>query len=147
MDNQLPQSEPERRGGARPGAGRKPQAVKFASELARLDKRIAKHLATYVDNMDVLANGGYARVEEQWAPAGSLYVGSGEFMRRMYPEKPVDELVLIKRTVSIADKDRQANEYLINRIAGKPTERKEHVFPDKPLHEMTEEELRAIAES
>ncbi len=43
--------------------------------------------------------------------------------------------------------DRGAGQYLIDRIAGKPTERKEHTFPDKPLEDMTEDELRAIAES
>lgn len=112
-------------GGARPGAGRKSRAEKFARPIAAGEKRIADRLPELIDNMLMLANGGYERVEEQWAPAGSLYVGSGEFQRRMYPYKPSDELVLVKRTVSVADRDRAANEYLINRIMGKPTERQE----------------------
>jgi hypothetical protein len=112
-------------GGARPGAGRKRKADQFAGAIARAEKKIADRLPELVDNMLILANGGYERVEEQWAPAGSLWIGSGEFQRRMYPDRDPNELVLVKRTVSIADRDRQANEYLINRILGKPIERQE----------------------
>lgn len=112
-------------GGARHGSGRKPSAIKFETAIAQAEGRIADRLPSLIDNMFVLADGGYERVEEQWAPAGSLYIGSGEFQRRMYPALPDDELVLVKRTMSVADKDRQANEYLINRVMGKPTERQE----------------------
>lgn len=108
-------------GGARPGSGRKAKAEKFKLPIARAEKRIADRLPELIENMFVLANGGYERVEEQWAPAGSLYVGGG----KMYPDLPDEELVLIKRTSSIADRDRAANQYLIDRIMGKPTERQE----------------------
>lgn len=107
------------------GPGRKPKAQKFARPIARAEKRIADRLPELIDNMFVLANGGYERVEEEWQPAGLIYVGSGEFARRAYPALPDDELVLVKRKASIADKDRQANEYLLNRILGKPIERAE----------------------
>lgn len=133
-------------GGARPNAGRKLKTDKFKQPIAKAEKRIADRLPELIDNMFHLAMGGYERVEEQYAPAGSLYVGSGAHTRLMYPDKDPDELVLVKRTVSIADKDRTANQYLIDRIMGKPTERREHSFP-KPLEEMTDDELRAIAES
>lgn len=113
-------------GGARPGSGRKPSAIKFETAIAQAEGRIADRLPSLIDNMFVLADGGYERVEEQWAPAGSLYIGSGEFQRRMYPDLADDKLVLIKRTMSVADKDRQANQYLIDRVMGKPTERQEH---------------------
>lgn len=105
--------------------GRPARADKHARPIARAEKQIADRLPSLIDNMLRLADGGYERVEEQWAPAGSLYVGSGEWQRKMYPDKPDDELVLIKRTVSVADKDRAANQYLIDRIMGKPTERQE----------------------
>jgi hypothetical protein len=43
--------------------------------------------------------------------------------------------------------DYKAIAYLVDRIMGKPTERKEHSFPDKPLEDMSEDELRAIRDS
>lgn len=110
-------------GGARPGAGRKAKAEKFKQPIAKAEKRIADRLPSLIDNMLILANGGYERVEEQWARADSLYIGSGADAKRMYPEAEDDELVLVKRTVSIADRDRQANQYLIDRIMGKATQR------------------------
>jgi hypothetical protein len=106
-------------------SGRPRKTDKYGRAIARAEKKIADRLPELIDNMFVLASGGYARVEEQWAPAGSLWVGSGDSLRRMYPEKELDELVLVRRTASIADRDRQANEYLINRIMGKPIERQE----------------------
>jgi hypothetical protein len=107
------------------GPGRRPKAIKFARPIARAEKQIADHLPELIENLFVLANGGYERVEEEWQPAGLVYVGTGEFARRAFPEMESNELVLVKRKSSIADKDRQANEYLINRILGKPTERAE----------------------
>jgi hypothetical protein len=119
------------------GPGRPKKADKYAGAIARAEKRIADGLPALIDNMFVLANGGYERVEEQWAPAGSLWIGSGESQRRMYPELKLDDLVLVKRTVSIADKDRQANEYLINRIMGKPVERQEITGADGGIIEVS----------
>lgn len=107
------------------GPGRPRKADKYAGAIAKAEKQIADRLPELVDNMLHLANGGYERVEEQWTPAGSLFIGSGEWMRPMYPGLDPDELVLVKRTTSVADKDRAANEYLINRILGKPIERQE----------------------
>lgn len=112
-------------GGRRPGAGRKPKDEKFKLPIARAEQRIADHLPELIDNMLHLANGGYERVEEEWQPAGLIYVGSGEFAQRAFPDLESDKLVLVKRKSSIADKDRAANEYLINRILGKPIERAE----------------------
>lgn len=137
---------PFRKGQSGNPAGRPRKADTHAGAIARAEKQIADKLPSLIENMLILANGGYERVEEQYAPAGSLFIGSGEFMRRMYPDKPDEELVLVKRTVSIADRDRAANQYLIDRIMGKPTERRELALTDKPLHEMTDDELRAIAE-
>lgn len=106
-------------------SGRPRRSDKFAGAISQAEQRIAQRLPELIDNMFHLAMGGYERVEEQWAPAGTLWVGSGDSLRRMYPQAQADEMVLIKRTVSVADKDRQANEYLINRILGKPIERQE----------------------
>jgi|SRR6185369_10509908 len=112
------------------GPGRQPKRDKFARPIARAEKQIADRLPELIDNMLTLASGGYERVEEEYQPAGMIYIGSGEFARRAYPDLPDDQLVLVKRKSSIADKDRQANEYLINRIMGKPTERQEIMGED-----------------
>lgn len=106
-------------GGARPGAGRKAKAEKFKQPIAKAEKRIADRLPSLIDNMFALADG-------VWVEETTL-----EGARIVYQRPP----------------DRQANEYLINRIMGKPTDRKEHTFPDKPLEEMTEDELRQIRDS
>jgi hypothetical protein len=105
-------------GGARPGAGRKRKSDKFAGQIAKAESRIADRLLDYLDNMEQLAAGIWMDEVDK----------EGE--RRLYLRAP----------------DRQANEYLINRIMGKPTERKELTLP-KPLEEMTEDELRAVLES
>jgi len=112
------------------GPGRKPKADKFARPIARAEKQIADRLPELIDNMLMLACGGYERIEEEWQPAGSLYIGSGKDSVKMYPDLPDGELVLVKRKRSIADRDRAANEYLINRILGKPTERQEFSGPE-----------------
>ena len=110
--------------------GRPKKADKFGAPVARAEKQIADKLPSLIENMFHLANGGYERIEEQWAPAGSLFIGSGKDAMAMYPDKDPDELVLVKRTRSIADKDRAANQYLIDRIMGKPIDRKEVSGPD-----------------
>jgi hypothetical protein len=106
-------------GGARPGAGRKRKSDKFAGQIAKAEQRIADRLADYIDNLQLLADG--VLVQEELIPGQPM----------VFKRPP----------------DRQANEYLINRIMGKPTDRKELVTPDKPLEEMTEDELRAILKS
>jgi hypothetical protein len=83
-------------GGARPGAGRKPKAQVYESEITKADRRIAKNLVRYIENMEQLADG--LMLEETDTRTGRT---------RVYTTAP----------------DRQANEYLINRIMGKPTER------------------------
>ena len=110
--------------------GRPKKADKFAAPISRAERQIADKLPQLIENMLLLANGGYEVVSEEWAPAGSLYVGTGRAVEKMYPGKPDDEIVLVKRTVSIASKDRAANQYLIDRIMGKPTERQEVSGPE-----------------
>ena len=85
------------RGGARPGAGRKPKAETYARPIRAAEDRIADRLPVLVDRLLDLASG--VTVQE---------VGSdGE--ARVYTRPP----------------DRQAAEYLLNRIMGKPTDRSE----------------------
>jgi hypothetical protein len=88
------------------GPGRPSTKDKFVGAIAKADTRIAKNLSRYIENMEALADGVF--VEEM------TIVG----VRMVYQRPP----------------DRAANEYLINRIMGKPTERKELSGPDgEPL--------------
>ena len=90
------------RGGARPGAGRKAKRDKYGTAIQRAEKQIVDKLPQLIDNMMALADG--VLVEETTLTGG----------RVVYQRPP----------------DRQANEYLINRIMGKPTERQEVSGPE-----------------
>lgn len=126
------------------GPGRPRKRDQNAGAVARAEKQIRDRLPDLIENMLILANGGYERVEEQWARADSLYIGSGADAKRMYPDLEPDELVLVKRTVSIADCDRTANQYLIDRIMGKATQRIQgrmlNITPEQ-LAKMTDNDL------
>lgn len=79
------------------GPGRPKKADKHAGAVARAEKKIAENLPQLIDNMLELAAG--VTVQEVDKESGLT----------VYTKPP----------------DRQANEYLINRIMGKPTERQE----------------------
>lgn len=89
----------EGHGGARPGAGRKPKREVFEGEITKADRRLAKNLIRHIENMERLANG--ILVQETNTKTGATFV-------------------------YVASPDRQANEYLINRVMGKPIERQQH---------------------
>lgn len=112
-------------GGARPRAGRKRKATKYELAVTEAEDKIVDHLPAILDNLIKLANGGYERVVEDWQPAGLVTIGSGEHWSLAYPDKDPDELVMVKRSVSVADKDRAANQYLVDRILGKPTQKQD----------------------
>ena len=85
------------RGGTRAGAGRKAKRDKHAGAINKAEKRIKDRLPELIDNLFELAEG----VEVQERDANGAV--------KVYSRPP----------------DRQANEYLLNRIMGKPTERHE----------------------
>jgi hypothetical protein len=96
-------------GGARPGAGRKPKDEKFKQPIAKAEKKIADKLPWLIDQMMELATGVIVQeFDRDGAP-------------RVYQRPP----------------DYKAISYLVDRIMGKPTERKEitgedgaALFPD-----------------
>lgn len=129
------------KGGKRPGAGRKktapPPLPRVISEEAKA--LIESHEAALVQNLIDLANGGYERTEQVWKPAGSIYIdvemkdrkgqvkvdrGGRPIRRRVkaYPKLPADQLVLVETKVSVADRDRAANVYLLDRLRGRPAQ-------------------------
>lgn len=116
-----------RHGGKRAGAGRKSKATtKLRADIvAEADKAICDELPKLINNMVRLANGGYPRVEERWEPGEVLTPGEdGKEPTRK------TELVLVERKVSTADADRAANQYLIDRILGKPKQAVEMSGPN-----------------
>ena len=105
-------------GGARPGAGRKPQPDKFKIPIAKAEQKIADKLPWLIDQAMELAEGVVIQeADKDGSP-------------RIYQRPP----------------DMNAIKYLVDRIMGKPTERRELTL-DKPLEEMTEDELKRILES
>lgn len=95
-------------GGARPGAGRKPKDEKFKQPIAKAEKQIADRLPHLIEKMMELADGV---LTEKISVDG----------RVIYQNPP----------------DYKALSYLIDRVMGKPTERKEitgdagaPLFPD-----------------
>lgn len=83
-------------------AGRPRKSEQLAGQIARAERRIADRLPELIDKMFELAEG--VQVEKQSILFGPV----------VYKEPP----------------NRQAIEYLINRVMGKPTERKELSGPD-----------------
>lgn len=105
-------------GGARPGAGRKKKSDKFAGQIKKAENMIADRLPWLIEKAFELAEG--VTVQKS-TPVGGLVI---------YQEAP----------------DLGAIKYLADRIMGKPTERRELTL-DKPLEEMTNDELRGILQS
>ncbi len=94
------------RGGARAGAGRKSKQDKHKLAINRAEKQIKDRLPDLIDNLFELAEG----VEVQEVDKDGK--------TRIYSRPP----------------DRQANEYLINRIMGKPVERTETEATNETTH-------------
>ncbi len=118
------------KGGARPGAGRKPKAIKYERPINAAEKQIVQKLPAIMREQIRLALGGIETVKEEWEPAGLVQIDGeiinpdGKSLRikqLAFPGLPADQLVLVKKTVEQALPDRNAGQYLIDRIHGKPT--------------------------
>jgi hypothetical protein len=131
---------PNGHGGARPGSGPKPRSQRFARPIAAAEKRVADWLPHLIETMKSLADGGTLRTEEKWVSAGSVTVEgilvdekTGRARRvkvPAFPDLPPDAMVLVeRRTITLAP-DARANEYLIDRIMGRPVQKEELSGPD-----------------
>ncbi len=120
-------------GGARNNSGRKSKRIKFAGPVGKLDKKLAAHVEKAAANLIQLADGGYERVTRVMKMAGSLT--RSEFVEKegprggiimlrkevpMFPDLPPETLICVEERREWADPDRAANEYIIDRIAGRP---------------------------
>ena len=144
------QSKPKsKRGGKRAGAGRKTaEQVKARQDLnAAVDGVIGEMALDLVANLKRLADGGYKRVTLTEEPAATITRvdvvrdkdGNPTFDARgnpvtaeqpAFPQAEPGEMVVTRRVVEVADGDRAANEYLLNRRLGKPKQAVELSGPD-----------------
>lgn len=141
------QDHPDNQGGARDGAGRMRNADRFEAEVQSFTALAAKGLGQCFDNLCTLADGGWERVEEKFEPAGGITIkvvakdADGKILTnsrgspilvdgRLYPDAPDDQLVLVERKVTRMAPDFRANEYLVDRVAGRPTVRQEQTGPE-----------------
>lgn len=137
------------KGGARPGSGRKPHKLKYLAEIEKFTHRAATDLGQCYDNLISLATGEAKVVEEE-------FVTVQEAKARLNGEpSKIDhldamDLVLVKRKIIHQVPDRGANEYIANRVLGKPatqTELLEEEAPEKEpldLSLLTPRELNAF---
>jgi hypothetical protein len=128
MEDKPNQSTPDSRkgpghGGKRAGAGRPmSEATKLRAEYkAATAGTLIEWLPEILGNLKRLADGGYERAEEKHElrlivpPAGTTDEAGK-------PLLPYEAMVLVERKVSIADADRSANQYLMDRLLGRPTQ-------------------------
>jgi hypothetical protein len=125
------------KGGARKGAGRPKNATKHKATAATLTELCADYAPQAFENLKILAAGGFERVKLEYEPAGGMTVralardDAGEPIRGprggltfvalpLYPDLDPDALVLVGRKVEYAEPDREANQYILDRFAGKP---------------------------
>ena len=140
------------RGGARPGAGRKPKRIKYSAKCNKLDKKLADHIEKAAENLIILADGGFERVTQTMKPAGLVQIVRTEettdakgnpkvlrFLEPAFPDLPPEQLVCIERRVERAEPDRAANEYIIDRIAGRTTAMEEPEDAKQSSAKVTEE--------
>ena len=122
------------RGGARPNSGRKPKSVTYERQIAEAEKRAADKLPANIDTLQQLANGGIEIHEDVYEPAGMIVIDDVitdnegreiKVKRLAFPDKPANELVLVRRTKRITAPDSKAAMYLVDRIAGKPMQHQE----------------------
>ena len=131
------------------GGGRKPAvSAKARAELATVvDNTLTALVPGCITNLKRLADGGYERVTRTFELAINIVredvvrdkEGNPTFDSRgnvviakqpAFPDAKPDDLVLVKRVVEVADADRAANEYLINRRLGRPKQALELSGPD-----------------
>lgn len=123
-----------KRGGRRAGAGRKPNPITLVRpevsalvndvlhDDAALNALLASLAPRCIANLMKLANGGFERVEEKWQ---AVQKGPSN----LAGDTPT-EFELVEKKVSYAEPDRRANEYLLDRVLGRPKQAVEHSGPE-----------------
>ncbi len=123
-------------GGARPGAGRPRKREKFAGQIAKAEKQICDHLPELIDLQMSRARGVLLIDTEDKVNALLKALET-----RLGDNDDVRELKEVIKHTFTTTPDEKALEYLINRIMGKPTERKELSGEIGITHEAAIDEL------
>jgi prolyl oligopeptidase PreP (S9A serine peptidase family) len=117
------------RGGPRPNSGRKPLREKYNSAITKAEKVFAGHQEKAALNIVQLADGGVARVEVIEKAAGTIMEDvfeTGEdgrirkMRRRVFPDLDPEQMIEVERRTVTLPPDLDANEYIIDRLHGKP---------------------------
>lgn len=129
------------RGGARPGAGRPTNPAKHQERVGRFTDRCAEYLDLAFDNLVKLAE-GTQRVQRKQVAAGTILRkdvvrkadgspwldGKGKPMGcevLAHPDLPPDQLLDGEVITTDLPPDERANEYLVNRVMGMPSQARE----------------------
>lgn len=115
-------------GGARAGSGRKRISERYSEQVATFHDLAAADIEKRYQSLAFLADGGFEELEEVWEPAGLITVqktletadGVIRVSELAFPHLPPEQLVCVQRKKRIAAPDRKANEYLVDRVAGRP---------------------------
>ena len=145
-------------GGARAGAGRKPKRIKYKEPVEATDAILAAHQEKAAANLIKLADGGYKRKTEVWKPAGLIQFvvtekveteNGPKILRHLvpaFPDIPSNRLVCVERKFEIADADRAANQYILDRIGGKPGQMEDAPEENEGAAKANDENRRAAME-
>lgn len=146
-------------GGRRAGAGRKPKAEEYGTQIKAADKYTAEQLLHNAETMQRLADGGIPEIRETWELALAVLIddiettSEGEtekvikVKRQLFPEAGEKELVCTKRVVTIRGPDLAAVAYQLNRIAGAPRRDEEPDTRDEEIQRFMDTVLATIAEA
>lgn len=142
-------------GGARPGSGRKRISERYAPQVESFHDQVAADLDKRYAALAFLADGGFEEVEEVWEPAGLVTIqktletadGVVRVSELAFPHLDPTTLVCVQRKKKIAAPDRKANEYLVDRVAGRPTQAVEiDADPDGTLEVTADAMTQAASE-
>lgn len=145
-------------GGARPGAGRPRNTEKYAEAITSFHDAAADAIQARYRALTYLADGGFDEeaIEEVWEPAGLIQItkelitedGRSVNVKELaFPHLPPEQLVCVQRKVKkqIAAPDLKANIYLVDRVAGKPTQATELSGPDGGAIELNNAAMETAA--
>lgn len=140
-------------GGARAGSGRKRISEKYAAQVESFHDLAARDLGDRYAALQFLADGGFEEVEEVWEPAGLVTIqktletadGVIRVSELAFPHLPPEQLVCVQRKKKIAAPDRKANEYLVDRVAGRTVQAIEGEIGVNPGEQLLEAFGTAVA--
>lgn len=126
---------PGRSGGSRTGAGRPKKSEQFKAQISRVNRKIAKGLDGYLEQMEALALGTAEYEERFYEAACTILIEADEAIldeageptgkwrrvkRLAFPNAEPDEMILVRKKVVCPAPDVRALIYLFNRLIGAP---------------------------